>query len=395
MTGAGRYVCELARRLPPMCPDIELTVLLRPDLQGTPLADEMASGGARVTYVDAPVASLRQWFVVPQALRRLAPDVYHYPFLDAPSFAYPTVITVYDLNPLLHPEYFTTWRHAKRWMARRLVMHSLQRAAAVCTISDTTRKTIVSLYPAASDKTHVAHLGVDVEHWQNGHARAETRFRAEQPWSGRPYFLYVGVDRPHKNLERMVRGFALFRQSAGCAAGEGPYLMLAGVGRGTAGLQEAIRTSAGSSDVLLCPPVSEASLAELYREARGFVFVSTSEGFGLPILEAFAAGVPVVAGDQSSLPEVGGDAAEYCSPSDERSIARALERVWADEKLRHRLTEKGTARAQMFSWDDMTRATADVYRSIAPRTGSVGGVKGAAPGRPVRPRFGKRWAAAP
>jgi glycosyltransferase involved in cell wall biosynthesis len=110
--------------------------------------------------------------------------------------------------------------------------------------------------------------------------------------------------------------------------------------------------------------VDEGSLADAYRSARLFAYVSTSEGFGLPLLEAFAARVPVVASDAGALPEVGGDAAVYASPTDEGQIADALSRGWHDEDLRRALVACGLARLDAFSWEATARATVTVYRDV-------------------------------
>jgi glycosyltransferase involved in cell wall biosynthesis len=365
MTGAGRYVFEVARRLPALCPDIEFVLLLTSNLEGTPLYASLIESGITVRIVDAPVASLRQWVVVPAALRGLSPDIYHYPFLDLPWVPFRTVVTVYDLNPLTDPQYFGSWRSAKRWLARKLVASSLRRCSAVCAISESTRKELIDLFPPAAPKVRVVPLGVDIEHWRNGNALAVANDQGrESRWTGRSYFLYVGVDRPHKNLARVIRAFSAFRAAEGWDRGGGPYLLLAGVGRDTPALRAIIQTCSLESDVLTADSLDEGALISAYAGATAVIYASTSEGFGLPILEAFAAGAPVIAGDLSSLPEVAGNAAEYCSPLDVHSIAGAIGRVWRDGDLRGTLRARGRVRVEQFTWATTARRTADVYREV-------------------------------
>ena len=104
-----------------------------------------------------------------------------------------------------------------------------------------------------------------------------------------------------------------------------------------------------------------------YGGARAVAYVSTSEGFGLPVLEALAAGVPVVAADASSLPEVGGDAVLYTNPHDELAISEALARIWNDEDLRHALVERGRERVRKFSWHATATATVEAYYDVLRR----------------------------
>jgi glycosyltransferase involved in cell wall biosynthesis len=106
------------------------------------------------------------------------------------------------------------------------------------------------------------------------------------------------------------------------------------------------------------------ALGQVYGGATLLAYVSTSEGFGVPILEAFGSGIPVVAAQVPSLTEVGGDAALYAHPDDEVGIAAALARVWNDEGLRRILVERGRQRAELFSWDAMATATLAVYREV-------------------------------
>ena len=115
-------------------------------------------------------------------------------------------------------------------------------------------------------------------------------------------------------------------------------------------------------NVLFPGPVSDAELVALYDAALAYVFVSVGEGFGLPGLEAMAAGLPVVAARAGSLPEIYGEAALYCDPRDIESIASALGRVAADAELRARLSTLGRDRAAEFSWARTARETLDVYR---------------------------------
>jgi len=171
----------------------------------------------------------------------------------------------------------------------------------------------------------------------------------------------VGAFEPRKNLPGLVEAMKIIHARsekipliiAGRRGGE--YEKVLGLIR-RAGLEEKVRVTGY---------VPEAELRRLYRLATAFVFPSLAEGFGLPILEAMASGLPVAASRTSAMPEVGGDAAVYFDPSRPEDLASAVIRLLEDQDLRQRLAEKGKARARMFSWTATARRTLDFYRSLS------------------------------
>lgn len=365
-TGAGRYVMEIARRLPRLSPELRLDVLLLPVHKRTETSDLLQDAGASITYCDVSVASVRQWAAIPWMLHRIRPDLYHYPFLDLPYVQFPTVVTIYDLNPVLLPEYFARQAALRRFAAARLLRSTLRRCRLAIVISDTVRRLLTDNYPEASGRTRTIRLGVDPARWSlsssTDSAPAGEQLPEEGPWRARPYVLYVGVDRPQKNLVRLVRAFCNFCASQQWSTDAAPYLWLAGVGDGSRELRLQLEQSGCGDSVRLTGALTDAQLVQAYGHARVVAYVSTSEGFGLPILEAFAAGVPVVAANASSLPEVAGDAAILVSPADETDIARGLALTWFDETLRRVLRERGQHRLAAFSWDATARETLQAYR---------------------------------
>jgi len=365
MTGAGRYVIELARILPGVTDDIKVELLLLPAMRDTPIPPMLSDAGVTIRYLNVRIATLPQWIAIPRVLRSLRPDLYHYPFFDLPYVGCPSVVTIYDLNPLLHGEYFDRFRTLKRGAAHALMRSTLRRARAAFAISESTRRLLGQHFPRLAHKVRTIRLGVDPVVW-NGDVGDElpdpvVQRGATLLWRARPYILYVGVDRPHKNLVRLVRAFGAFRGRNGWQKGSGPYLWLLGVGVGSRELRAQVSKEGLGDDVRMDQGQEEHVLRKAYREARAVAYVSTSEGFGLPILEAFAAKVPVVAASASSLPEVGGDAVVYAAPEDEVAMSEALFRVWTDEKLRHSVVSRGVERLKEFSWDATARATASAY----------------------------------
>lgn len=173
----------------------------------------------------------------------------------------------------------------------------------------------------------------------------------------RPYVLFVGTLEPRKNVVRLIRAY---RRMAGRGA---PHsLVLAGaMGWRHQALMRELALE-GPGEIVLTGTVSPDDLDALYRGASLFVYPSLYEGFGLPLLEAMARGIPCVASIASSLPEVAGEAALPVDPRSVGGLAEAMERVVNDRQLAARLSEAGVARASGFSWDETARRTLEVYK---------------------------------
>jgi glycosyltransferase involved in cell wall biosynthesis len=175
--------------------------------------------------------------------------------------------------------------------------------------------------------------------------------------------LYVGrTEDPRKNLAALVEAFAEARRM-GLAADQ---LVIAGRQQsGTTPLKQAIEALGLGQQVRLLGAVPDEAVPDLMAGALMFVYVSTFEGFGLPVLEAMACGTPVITSNTTSLAEIAGDAALTVSPGEAAELTRAMVQLASDEKLRHALAERGLARAQEFSWTRTARETLAVYERVA------------------------------
>jgi len=173
-----------------------------------------------------------------------------------------------------------------------------------------------------------------------------------------PMILFVGAIQRRKNVARLVQAF----EQAGSA---GWTLVLAGsTGFGAEEALQRIETSPRKSDIRVLGYVSDAALEDLYWRASIFAFPSLDEGFGMPVLDAMAHGLPVLTSNVSALPEVAGDAAWLVDPADTTSIAEALSHLIEDEALRRRLALQGTARSAGFTWEKAVEETWKVYQEL-------------------------------
>jgi len=173
-----------------------------------------------------------------------------------------------------------------------------------------------------------------------------------------PYLLCVSTLHPHKNLERLVRAYARRRRDF--------RLVLAGMrGFHTRPIEKLIAGLSVSDSVHLTGWIPRDQLYQLYERAQAFIYPSTFEGFGMPVLEAMAAGVPVACSDIAPLRDVAGDAALFFDPLDEDAIAGALERIVTDAPLRQRLGQAGAERARRFTWERTAQQTLSVLTQTA------------------------------
>jgi glycosyltransferase involved in cell wall biosynthesis len=265
------------------------------------------------------------------------------------------VVTVHDLAFERFPDLFPrTWRLMYRLGLRAAV----RRADAIVTPSRSTAEDLVSRTRVDPGRLHVVPLASSLEPGTREPAEVLARLKVPAP-----YVLSVGTLEPRKNLVRLVRAY---RRVAG--SGLPHALVLAGpLGWRHEPLLREIALP-GPGRVVLTGPLPAEDLDALYRGAAAFAYPSLYEGFGLPVIEAMARGVPTVASTSSSLPEVAGDAAIGVDPRSVSQIADALGRVLGDEPLARDLGRRGRARAERFSWDETARLTLEVYEGVLGKT---------------------------
>jgi glycosyltransferase involved in cell wall biosynthesis len=252
----------------------------------------------------------------------------------------PSVVTVHDLTHLHH---YTAY-HAAYYNA---VMKPLyRRCAAIICVSEFTRNEFLNWSGMSPDNVFAVHNGVS-----NTFSLAAADAGVEYP-----YVLYVGNHRPYKNLERLILAYAETSLPT-----SGVHLLL--TGSPNPRLQTIAKQCNVESHFHFCGRVDGASIAKLYRGARIVAFVSLYEGFGLPILEAMEAGIPVLTSSVTAMPEIAQDAALVVDPTSTAAISHGLERLNFDEDLRARLVNLGHVNVKRFSWDNTAAATWQIVRS--------------------------------
>lgn len=255
------------------------------------------------------------------------------------------VVTIHDL----------VWKHAgetmrplSRWLERQLMPEAVRLADRIIADSVSTAKDLEAEYPQARGRIRVVHLAASS-------LPAPLGRDALAPLGiERPYFLFVGTLEPRKNLRRLLRAYALVDEAVRARH----QLVIAG-GKGWGGVDThaLVKDTGLEGQVVVTGYVDDKQLATLYAHARFLAMPSLYEGFGLPLVEAMAFGVPVLTSNNSSMPEVAGDAGVLVDPLDERSIAVGLLSLLTDEAHRERLAAKAGPSARRFSWQKAARET--------------------------------------
>jgi glycosyltransferase involved in cell wall biosynthesis len=317
-TGDETHVANLLRELGRLRGDLRIVALTRrPDL---------VPDGIEPYRLDARLQETRMAVGVPRALRRLRPALIHFQHVLPLSHRGRAVVTVHDLSFERDRELMG---RVDRLVFRTLVPRSARRAQRVLTVSERTRQDLEELYRIPREKIVVTPNGVD------------PRFAPGGAPGG--YALFVGAIQRRKD--------PLAALTAASAAGIA--LVVAGPEKEPELARELRRQGAD-----LRGYVDGDELARLYREAAVLVFPSRYEGFGLPVLEAMASGIPVVATDDAAVREVAGDAAVYASRA---GLAEAITRALAE---RPRLAAAGLERARRYSWEETARRTVAVYDEV-------------------------------
>lgn len=294
---------------------------------------------------------------VERAARRAGATLLHLPAAVGPvGGRLRTIVTIHDLHVLHAPRDFRPWfRHYSRAVIPRLA----RRAARVITVSEATRRDVVERLGLPDERVVTV---------PNGVAMSAQPCAGSESQDGGPYdlperyVLAVGTLEPRKNLLRLFQAVRLLADRP--ATHDLVLVHAGGYGWLADDIVRAAREPGLRERVHLLGYVPPEHLACLYARARLLAYPSVFEGFGLPVLEAMAAGCPVVTSDRSALPEVAGDAAVLVDPVSVEAIAEGIRRVWEDDVLARDLRDRGLARAALFSWERTARLTADVYASV-------------------------------
>lgn len=332
-TGVGRYIRALMEAMQAR-PDTELEV-----------------------FQGASPPILGPQLITPLQMRRGQAQLIHGPANSLPLYlaGLPGVVTVHDLAIYDHPEWFPRGQ----WFATRVVVpQSIRRARAIICPSAATRAAVVRLFRVAPERCQVIPHGVEPAFADPVGAAQRKSVRARYGLPAR-YLIQVGTIQPRKNYLASLRALARIP-----ATERLPLVVVGNFGWDYGDVVETVGRLNLNDWVRFVGYAGLDDLPALYQMAAAALFPSLDEGFGIPVLEAMAAGVPLVASNAGAIPEAAGEAALLCDPHDDETLARNLSRILSDAALRQNLIAAGRRRAAGFTWAASAEAHRRVYASV-------------------------------
>ncbi len=358
-TGVGQYTINLLNHLAQIDQRNEYLVLTNPAAPQVPVA-----APERFTFLPTPIpiASAKQIFVLPVLASRLGLDLHFntHPLAAPLWLPCKTVSLLLDVYPINFPD---DYPKTVNLYYRTVVRAAMRTRQAILAISNHTRRQAARALWLAEDKITVVPLAAGRQFTATAGINDDEVIRRYH--LRRPYVLYHGNKRPHKNLPRLIAAFALVNQSC-------PAVSLAITGPDNpaepadnlASVRVAVAEHRLQDSVIYTGLVADDDLPAVYRGAAILTMPSLDEGFGLPALEAMACGTPVVAANRGALPEVLGEAGLLVDPLNVPALAEAIGRVLSSSALRQQLSSRALKQASLFSWERTARETLALFESV-------------------------------
>ena len=297
-----------------------------------------------VVQFDAPIYGLKEQFRYPNMLIKDAGvNIMHFPHYNVPiSYKGDYVVTVHDLTHLVFPKFLGS--RIKYHYAKFLMSNAIKRAKHIFTVSEYSKKDIISYFGVSDEKVSITYDGVDEEFEKKNPIDIDYLYTKFNISREKRQMLYVGNLKPHKNLTTLLKSMQIMNR-------DDIELLLVGKAFKSIDLYEQEKKLGIKEKVIHTGLVSKKELIDLYNLAEIFVFPSLYEGFGLPPLEAMACGTPVIAANNSSIPEVVGDAAVLVDAKDSEMLSKTINDMIDDDILKTTLINKGFQRSEQFCWD--------------------------------------------
>ncbi len=286
------------------------------------------------------------WFEqsIPHVLDKIKPDIFISPdAFNSLKSKYKNLLIIHDLNFEHHPDILP-------WLIRKYYLYFTplfaQKATRIATVSMYSKNDIVKQYNLNPDKIDVVYNGANERFRPLGE---EEKLRVRRKYTGgNKYFIFIGAFNRRKNLGKLLKAFDIYKKQSG----KDTKLLLVGNKMfSNDDIKQAYEKAVFKKDIVFTGRLEPEDLYKVLGAALALTYVSLFEGFGIPIIEAFYAEVPVITSNSTSMPEVAGDAALLVNPQNSEEIAKAMQRISDDSNLRYELIVKGKKRRNDFSWD--------------------------------------------
>lgn len=353
-SGIGTYLRNLLRELPSCLPkDFEATLFgMNRHFGGLPESYRKRRFADPVYGVTEQIGLWRRTGCV---------DLWHAPHFNVPlACRSRLVVTVHDLIPWVFAGKF--FSGAKKLYFGKMMDAIRRQASKVIAVSGHTKRDLMRYFGFSEDKIRVIHEGVSEDFYpvqdDEGIGRLKKRYGVPE---GMKFILYVGLLKPHKNLETLIRAVKKLRREKKI---EEKLVVIGPKDKKYPPEARALAAVASDEDLVYVPRAEFEDLPVFYNQASCLVQPSLYEGFGLPVLEAMACGTPVIVSDRASLPEIAGDAALVFAAESSPDLEKRILEMMQNDEIRAGLAEKGIERARQFSWKKMAEQTVEVYREV-------------------------------
>jgi glycosyltransferase involved in cell wall biosynthesis len=354
LNGIGRYTLEVAQRTPSL-PDVEdVKYYCRGKFVGN-LGDlQRGIKPKKDIWIKRKVSSIRSLFGrgIEHSVRK---SIFHSTNYFLPKHVQNGIVTIHDLSVLKFPETHPTDRIK---YFEKNIFDTLKRTAHIVTVSEYTRQEVVSYFGIPESMITPIHLGVDNQYRTQERLSASTHASIFPGLTLGGYTLSVATLEPRKNLDKLLSAYSLLPLALKL---QYPLVLVGAIGWLADGLQSQIEELMPEGWLKVLGYVPESTLPQLYAGARLFVYPSMYEGFGLPVAEAMASGVPVITSDRSCLPEVGGGAAAI------EAFSHTLQNGLEDDQWRIAAVSSGLVVSSKYTWDACIARTGDIYSKVFQR----------------------------
>jgi len=357
--GAERYTRNIIYHLVRLDGDHQYHLILSRINQSLYRPDQ---GNFQETVVDVNtryklLRILSEQVYLPRLLKRRSVDLLFSPCNIGPRIlSVPMVVTLFDLHWLFFPELFSRIRLA---YLRRALTWSARKAEAVLTISENSKKDLVTLLGIPEERITVTYPGLDPI-FEKAPSPEEHAALRKTFGLGDKFILFVGQLHRRKNALGLIRAFQLLKEQGPL---EHQLVLAGGEGDGSTEIRDYIRQQP-RGEIIVTGCIPDEAIRTLYHQAACLVYPSLYEGFGLPVLEAMACGCPVITSNVSSLPEVAGEAALLIDPYRIETIAAAMNSLLTNPDLSQSLIQKGYKQARRFTWEAAARKTLEVFEKV-------------------------------
>jgi len=285
-------------------------------------------------------------------------DIIHsfFPPICGMNYSCQKILTIHDMIPLIHPEWYSKELYN---YFNILIRESVEEADKIITVSDYTKEQVIEFFNKPIDKVITIYPGLYQKMKYNEKVESEVKYCM----SLGDYILFVSTMNPRKNFEGLVEAYITFRERY--PLNHTKLVLVGKQGWGNVKINNLFHYEKYSDDIVMTGYVSDERLTHLYVHALSVAYVSFYEGFGLPILEAMAAGKAVICSNVTSMPEVGGDAVEYCNPYEIESILAAMESVILNDTRRKELEHKAIEQAKKFTFYKSAIKIMNIYNDLA------------------------------